>query len=290
MRKARLLETRVVTLAEIDTSNRKRPVSDKAVAALKASVEELGFIKDPVDLRLVRHQGGKLRLLAGGHRLEVARQLGWEGIRADIWDCSDDWADLLEIDDNIAGAELTVLDTAVFLAERKRLYEKLHPEAKRGFAGGKARHGQLTGDLTVSSFAASTAEKFGVSESKVFRLLAAGAALAPDEVRNLRAAPRPITLSDMQAIAKIESAPERYDVVQALAEGTVKSAAQARKSYAARQSGASDPATKDPVEDAFKALANAWKRAPMAARRRFVEAENVALFNMLRDLDGGLSE
>lgn len=271
MRKAKLIETRDVPLDEIDTSNRKRPVSEKAVAALIASVEELGFIKDPVDLRRVRHQGGKLRLLAGGHRVEAARQLGRETIRADIWDCSDDWAELLEIDDNIAGAELTVLDTALFLAHRKRLYEKLHPEAKRGFAGGKARHGQLTGDLTVSSFVSSTAEKFGVSESKVFRLVAAGSALAPDEANSLRAAPRPVTLSDLQAIGKISNPPERYDVVKALAEGKVRSASEARRAYSSLQSGSAETAPKDPVEEAFKGMLERWKRAPMAARRRFIE-------------------
>ncbi|HPT48548.1 MAG TPA: hypothetical protein PLM07_21900, partial [Candidatus Rifleibacterium sp.] len=54
-----------------------------------------------------------------------------EEIAAHIWtDVTDDWARLMEVDDNLAGAEMNALDTAVFLAERKKVYEKLHPETK----------------------------------------------------------------------------------------------------------------------------------------------------------------
>lgn len=288
MREARLIEVRDVHPNEIETSGRLRPVSDAAVESLIASINELGVIKDEIIVRKVRHRGGKLVLVAGAHRLEACRRMN-RLVPAKIYDCSDDWARLMEVDDNLAGAELNALDTAVFMAARKRVYEQLHPETKRGIAGAKARW-DATDIEPVASFAKATAEKFGMTDRHIRRVLAAGDVLGPDEARRLRSAPRPVTLKDLTEISKIEAPVERYDVVEALAEGKARTASEARKAYAARQIGAPETAPKDPVEEAFKALATAWKRAPMAARRRFVEQENVALFNMLRELDGELSE
>ena len=47
--------------------------------------------------------------MAGAHRLTAARELGWETIKVTCWTCTDDFARLMEIDDNLAGAELTAL-------------------------------------------------------------------------------------------------------------------------------------------------------------------------------------
>ncbi|WP_159966781.1 ParB N-terminal domain-containing protein, partial [Profundibacterium mesophilum] len=113
----------------IAPAGRLRPVSEAGVLSLVASIGELGVMKDPIHVRRVPHRGGALELMAGGHRLEAARRLGWTDIPATVWTCSDDWAHLVEIDDNLGGSELGALDTAVFLAARKRIYEKLHPEA-----------------------------------------------------------------------------------------------------------------------------------------------------------------
>lgn len=272
MREARLLDTRKVPVAEIDTTRRKRPVSEKAVAAIIASVEDMGHIKDPVDLR--RMKDGRLRLMAGGHRVEAARQMGWTEIRADIWDCTDDWAEIMEIDDNLAGADLTPLDTAIFLADRKRLYEKLHPETKRGVAGAAARW-NATSHVPVASFVTASAEKFGQSETKIYRLVAAGERLDARDRDLLRKAPAPITQKDLFEIARVSNPAERYHVVEALSEGKAKSAADARKSF-----NAAPTPPKDPVEEAFQALMARWTRAPIAVRRRFVDAIGDDLIEM----------
>ena len=95
--------------------------------------------------------------IAGGHRLEAAKRLGWEEIEAKIWtDVTDDWAAIMEIDDNLAGAEMNALDTAVFLATRKQVYERLHPETKAGVAGGLARQGSATELSSVGRIPSST--------------------------------------------------------------------------------------------------------------------------------------
>lgn len=256
-------------IAEIVEGDRMRPVSEAGVMSLIASIEELGVMKDPIHIRKLKD--GTYRLIAGGHRLEAARRLEWSDVPVKVWtNVTDDWSRMMEIDDNLAGAEMNPLDTAVFLATRKEVYERLHPEAKRGAKGNLASHGLLTDMMSVSSFASSTAEKFGLTDRHVRRMIAAGAKLDPDEVRRLRAAPKPVSLADLQAIAKVSDAPERYHVVDALAKGEAKNAAAARADYAAARNGTA-PIVKDPVEEAFNALRKDWHRAPKRARSRFVE-------------------
>lgn len=252
-----------VKVEEIDTKGRLRPVSEAGVAALMASIDETGVMTDAIHVR--QKKNGTLALIAGGHRLEAAKRLGWTEIEAKVWtDVTDDWSRLMEIDDNIAGAELSPLDTAVFLAARKRVYEKLHPETRRGVAGGLARQG-LASDIV--SFAEATSEKFGVSRRHIERLVAAGDRLLGGDAQRLRQAPQQVTLKDLAEIAKINLSAERHEVVAALAEGRAKSAAEARRAWAVSEGEAAP--VEDPVEAALKALKTAWSRAPKEARRRF---------------------
>lgn len=271
-----------VPVADIKTTNRLRPVSAAGVEALKASIKETGVMKDAIHLR--RKKGGVLVLLAGGHRLEAARQLGWETIEAKVWvDVTDDWARLIEIDDNLAGAEMGPLDTAVFLAARKQVYERLHPETKRGVAGALARH-SATDIVSVASFVAATADKFGLSDRHVRRLVEAGTKLGIDSAR-LRHCPRPVTLKDLMEISKVGSPTERYAVIDALREGRARSAGEARRVWAAKEKGLVACA-KDPVEDGFNALMKAWSRAPLAARKRWLFENAKAIWH---DQNAGVS-
>jgi len=266
MAEPRLLKIDRVKVGEIVTAGRLRPVSEAGVESLLASIAEIGVMKDAIHVR--QKKAGQLVLVAGGHRLEAARRLGWEEIEAKVWaDVTDDWARLMEIDDNIAGAELNPLDTAVFLAARKRVYEKLHPEATRGGDHRSPDFQNQTDTMSVC-FSQATAEKFGMSDRHVRRLIAAGTRLDPRDVSLLRKAPRQITLKDLAEIAKIGQPSERYEVVEALAEGRAKSAAEARRTWAVREGKASPP--QDPVDAAFKALSSAWSRAPLAAKKRFL--------------------
>lgn len=281
MKSPTLQMTGLVPLAEIDTRDRLRPVSEAGVESIIASIEEVGVMKDPVHLR--RKKNGQLVLIAGGHRVEAARRLGWTEVEAKVWvDVTDDWSRMMEIDDNLAGAELTPLDTAIFLARRKEVYERLHPEAKRGAIGNLASRGALTDIVSVSSFAKVTAEKFGIDERHVRRLVAAGSKLSPRDLQLLRSAPQGVTLKDLSDLSKVGDAPARYDVVEAFAAGRAKKISEAIKARAAREAGI-EPTVKDPVEEAFKALSAAWARAPMAAKRRFMHEHS----DELAQLDGG---
>ena len=276
MAEPRLLKIDRVKVDEITTAGRLRPVSEAGVESLLASIAEIGVLKDAIHVR--QKKSGPLVLIAGGHRLEAARRLGWDEIEAKVWtDVTDDWARLMEIDDNIAGAELNPLDTALFLAERKRVYERLHPEAKWG-GDRKSPDFQNQTDTMSVCFADATAEKFGLSQRHIFRLIAAGTRLDPRDIAKLRAAPKPVTLKDLAEIAKISEPGERYDVVDALHEGRAKSAAEARRALRAETL---STAIEDPIEAALKALKTAWSRAPKEARRRFCRDQGDALAALL---------
>lgn len=262
-------------LAQIEMGHRLRPVSEAGVATIVASVREIGQIANPVVVRQMRRKGETVWIvLDGAHRLAAAVELGWDEVPVRVFECTDDQARIMEIDANLAGAELNPLDTAVFLASRKAVYEKMHPETKAGVAGGLARQG-LASDMM--SFADVTAEKFGMSKRHVERLVAAGTRLGPDEVAKLRAAPRKVTLKDLQDIAKIKTATDRYGVVAALTEGRAKNVSSALKTLQAPV----ETPQKDPVEDQFSTLKTAWKRAGAQARRRFVDECGVDLLGLL---------
>lgn len=274
-----LLKISRVAVADVHgLLTRLRPVSEAGVESLIASITETGVMKDAIHVR--KKKDGGLYLIAGGHRLEAARRLGWDEIEAKVWtDVTDDWARLMEIDDNLAGAEMNALDTAVFLATRKAVYERLHPETKRGVAGAAARW-DATEPSSVA-FVNATAEKFGLSDRQVRKIVAAGSKLCPDEVARLRTVPRAVTLKDLIEISKIGDAPERYDVVARMADGRAKSAADARKALRLERDGVTP--VKDPVEEALNALRSAWKRAPKAALRRFAAEISTEVDALLAD-------
>lgn len=276
----------LVRLADVKADQRLRPISAAGVQAILASVAEIGRIKDPIHVR--RDKKG-LTLLAGGHRLAAYAEIGTLEVEAWVWSgITNDQARLIEIDDNLAGAEMCPLDTAVFLAERKRVYERLHPETVRGVAGALARH-SATDIMSVASFAATTAEKFGLSDRHVRRLVEIGTALSRDELRWLRASKAPIRLTDLQALAKIGDGKDRSQVCIRLSNGA-KSAADAWRSHRAERG--DEAPVKDPVEEAYLALSKAWARAPMEAKRRFVRAqfEELGLLGADEELERDLAE
>ncbi|MDO9527119.1 MAG: ParB/RepB/Spo0J family partition protein [Gemmobacter sp.] len=281
MKQPTLMQQNRVKVADIVTRDRLRPVSQAGVDSLIASVKETGVMKDAIHIR--KKKDGALYLIAGAHRLEMARRLGWDEIEAKVWtDVTDDWALMMEIDDNLAGAEMNALDTAVFLATRKAVYERLHPEKRRGVAGGLARQG-LASDIV--SFAESSAEKFSISKRQIARIVAAGVRLGPSEVAQLRAAPRPVTQKDLEDISRIGDPDERSAIVLRMTTGKGKSAADARRSLRVETEG--EAPVKDPIDVEFLALLSAFDRARKTARRRFVEDRLAELQALIADVAGG---
>lgn len=274
---------------DIVMRDRRRPVSAAGVAAIRASIEELGVMQDPIHVRKVPHRGGEYVLMVGAHRLTAAIEMGWETIPVTCWKCNDDFAALMELDDNLAGAELSNLDKALFLAERKRVYERIHPEAKAMTGADLVAKRWNTAELgSVVSFADSIADAMGITPTQIRKICRAGMSLDPRDVQLLRKAPKPVALKDLLEISKIAETGERYHVVEALSTGGAKSASEARKAW--KQKKGEAPAPANQTEQAFARLSDAWKRAPKAARARFLETFAEQIQTELQELVDGLAE
>ncbi len=281
---AKLLFTGELPIRDIDVSDRLRPLSETAVVSLMASIEEVGQ-QSEIHVRKIRHQGGRMKLILGRHRIEALSRLGCTSIASKLWDCTDDWARMAEIDDNLAHADLNALDLAVFLAERKTVYERMYPEAKWGAKGRLSANGSQTDTMSVwgseasdiASFATSVAEQRNLSERQIRRLVAAGQALDRETIQQLRNAPNRVTLADLQTLAKCGVEADRRAICAALAAGEAKSA---KAALTARHAKPGD-AARQPADLDARRLADAFARASQEGRKRFARDHLEALQKLI---------
>jgi ParB family transcriptional regulator, chromosome partitioning protein len=249
-----------VAVSDIVVGARLRPVGEAGLDSLRHTAEDFG-ITTPIHLRLVK---SKLVLIDGLHRLTLAREIKQATIASLVWECRADEAHALEAANNLGGAPLTPLQTAVFVGSWKRDYYTRHPERAPGVFKGNQHTEKVVGDIV--SLTTMVAGQFAISERQARRLIAAGEALSAEEATSLYQTAGHITTKDLERLGRIGDAPARAAVITALSEGTAKSVAEAQK---ALQAGVQPP-VKDPVEEAFKDLSARWSRAPMAAKKRFL--------------------
>jgi ParB-like chromosome segregation protein Spo0J len=209
----------------VDPDNRMRELRSEVIEQLSASIRERGLLQ-PIVLSPF---GSRFKLVAGRHRLEAVKRLGGHlTIKAVVLDDIDaDQALLVEIDENLIRADLSPAERALHLAKRKELYEKVHPETKRGVAGGKVRQGAASVTL---SFAESTAKATHKSKRTVQREVARGKiADVADAVGTSLDAP-----DELDALAKLPESVQR-DLIAQAKNGT-RVTAKASKAEGAKQS------------------------------------------------------
>ena len=256
-------------LDQIEVSdNRLRPVSEAAVQAIAQSIHEHGLLFPLI----VRRNRSRFELVDGGHRLAALTALGREVAAVRCYEGPAGPIRQMEIDANLARADLSPLDLALHMAARRREYLAEHPETAQGVAGALARW-DAAANLPLHSFVALTAEATGLDERKVRRLVEVGDALDKVTAEKLRGAPNRLFLNDLLALGRAEPA-RRTEAIHAFASGKVDKLAKALKG--------AEPAggTLDPVEQQLAALRSAWSRAGAAARRRWVAEAFEELSNL----------
>ncbi|MDG5497409.1 ParB N-terminal domain-containing protein [Niveispirillum sp. BGYR6] len=250
-----------IPLDQIDDRDRLRPVDAGQVRFLAENIQQTGQLLQPISLRYLRD--GAYKLMAGGHRLAAVRQLGWTEIAAFVFEANGDEARLAEIDENLVRHELNPLDRAVFLAERKALYEKLHPETRHGAQGGR---GAKRNEDDTLSFSKDTAARVGLDERTIQRAVMIASRLAPDVRGRIAGSAIARTQTELLALARLPPSEQR-----AIVEAMLADSPRARNVAAARRlvTGA-QPEELDPDSGKFAKLVALWGRSGPVARRDFL--------------------
>jgi N6-adenosine-specific RNA methylase IME4 len=156
-----------VSIADIAVpADRLRPLRPEIVEQLAGSMQTIGQLQH---ILIRRRVDRGFYVVAGRHRFEAAKALGWLTIRAIV--TGDSGAELAEIDENLIRADLSPAERALHVARRKELYELQHPETKQGAAPAKrcGKGGKLKSQNENFTFVADTAAKTGKGRSTVAR-------------------------------------------------------------------------------------------------------------------------
>lgn len=156
-----------IKIIEIKVGDNRREIDEANVANLMKSIREVGLIN-----AITVTAGNKL--IAGAHRLEACKRLGWAEIECNVAELDGLKAELAEIDENLIRHNLNHIDEGEQLLRKKEIYEMLYPETRAGVAGGKAsgtarRTSDTASVVQQKSFVDDTAEKMQVNPRTVER-------------------------------------------------------------------------------------------------------------------------
>lgn len=164
-----------IGIGSIRVADRLRTLDPDYVAFLAASISEIG-LQTPIIVAEAEDSGAKVyRLVGGFHRLEACKHLGWTAIQARVMRGNDLDRRLVEIDENLCRNDLSIIDKARHVAERRRIIEQLYPRNH----GGDRRRKQVD-IMSTWSVTQDVAEKMGLSPRHMRRLFSLDFALAPD--------------------------------------------------------------------------------------------------------------
>lgn len=188
----------LVQISEIKINPGRREASPEDVRELSKSIAEVGLL-NPITI------DQEHTLIAGLHRLEAAKLLGWTEIESTVSSLEGLKAELAEIDENFVRRGLSALDHGDLLLRRKEIYETLHPETKRGGdrKSEKIKGAKCAFDL-APSFVSDTAEKLGVHQATVKRQIQTAKNLVPEAKEIIRGTGTKITQKDALKLSRLD--------------------------------------------------------------------------------------
>ena len=185
-----------IPISEIKVNPGRRETAPVDVRELADSIAEIGLL-NPVTVSQSR------TLIAGLHRLEAAKLLGWTEIECVVSEADGLQAELAEIDENFVRAGLSHRELGDLLLRRKELYEAIHPETRQGQRNGQTAKNANFSLLETKSFAQDTADKLGVSKRTVEQLVQTAANLTPEAKKTIRDAGDKITKGAALKISRL---------------------------------------------------------------------------------------
>lgn len=199
-----------VSIDEIRIKEGRRSLDADHVKELADSIRELGLL-NPITI------DSENTLIAGLHRLEAARRLGWKEVECTVSSLDGLQAELAEIDENIIRSGLSPVEYGEILLRRKEIYEALHPETKNGGdrRSGKIRSAKCTSDSESSrSFVDDTAEKLGVNPCTVRRQIQTARNLTPEAKKIIKESETKLSKKAALKLSRLE--PEQQKEAAAL--------------------------------------------------------------------------
>ena len=208
----------LIEISAITIDPGRREALPEDIQKMAKSMSEVGLI-NPITIDK-RHT-----LIAGLHRLEAAKLLGWTEIMCHVSDLEGLAAELAEIDENFVRCELPTIDHNDVVLRRKELYEALHPSAKNGGdrrsekSVEKNRSAKCTSD-PVKSFAEDTADKMNCDASTVRRQVQAAKNTTEQAKQILRASSTNITQKDALKLSRL-GPEQQVEAATLLADGKI---------------------------------------------------------------------
>ena len=224
-----------IPISEIKVNPGRRETAPVDVRELADSISAVGLLNPiTVDRDYI--------LIAGLHRLEAAKLLGWAEIECNVSSLEGLQAELAEIDENFVRADLETLEFGKLLLRRKEIYEMLHPQIKHGGDRKsekiKSRPARLDSD---KSFVRDTADKLGISTRSVEEKIQIARDMTPRAQEIIQDADRKIKKKDLVKLSRME--PEQQEQAAAqLAAGEIKSADEFRQEEPPKPSKPPEPA------------------------------------------------
>jgi len=161
-----------IKINDVVISSRKRKLNEDKVKELAESMNLLGQL-EPITITKDNV------LIAGWHRLEAAKLLGWDEIKAEVFEGNEIECELAEIDENLMRNDLTVLEQGEHLARRQELI---------GFSRGGDRKSDEFQKLTVGLRSTKEiANEIGLSEASMKNRMQVARNIVPevkDAIRN----------------------------------------------------------------------------------------------------------
>ena len=206
----------LVPISEIKVNAGRREVDPEGVQELVDSISKVGLL-NPITI------DREHTLIAGLHRLEAAKLLGWTEIECNVSSLEGLLAELAEVDENVVRKGLSAVEYSDLLLRRKEIYEALHPETKNGGdqKSEKIRTSKCRSD-SMKSFVQDTAEKLGVGRRTVERQIQTAKNLTTEAKDIIRDTGTKITKKDALKLSRLEPEQQR-DAASQLAAGEIKS-------------------------------------------------------------------
>ncbi len=157
-----------IQIDKIKVSLGRREALPEHIEELAKSIAEVGLL-NPITV------DRDYTLIAGLHRLEAAKSLGWAEIECTVSTLEGLQAELAEIDENFVRRDLSAVEFGDLLLRRKEIYETLHPETKAGVAQAVGMNRAIGNNVaekfsaTSKPFVQDTAEKLGVTPRLIRR-------------------------------------------------------------------------------------------------------------------------